>query len=211
MNTKWTTGLLVATGIVWIWTSNAFSHCDTAGGPVISEARTALESDDPTPILKWIKANHEPEVRAAFEKAMAVRTKGPRAQELADAYFIETLVRLHRTGEGAPYTGIKDEPVEPIIALADKALADGSPDDLIKKMTGHMAQAVREKFQRVAEAQKHKDESVEAGREFVEAYVIYTHYVEGIHAVIMSAGEHPHAAPVGIPSSPAAGHAGHVK
>jgi hypothetical protein len=38
-----------------------------------------------------------------------------------------------------------------------------------------------------------KDESVEAGREYVEAHVIYMHYVEGIHDAILSAGGHHHA------------------
>ncbi|MDD4342731.1 MAG: DUF6448 family protein, partial [Kiritimatiellae bacterium] len=93
-------------------------------------------------------------------------------------------------GEGAPYTGIKDEPVEPIVAMADKALADGSADEMIKTISGHMAAAIREKFTKVVEAKKNKDKSVEAGREFVEAYVVYMHYVEGIHTAIMSAGAH---------------------
>ena len=92
-----------------------------------------------------------------------------------------------------PYTGIKDEPVEPIVALADKALADGSVDDMIKKINGHMAGAIKEKFNKALEAGKNKDKSVEAGREFVEAYVTYMHYVEGIHTAILSAGGHHHA------------------
>ena len=55
----------------------------------------------------------------------------------------------------------------------------------------------------VVEAKKKKDKSVEAGREFVEAYVIYMHYVEGIHAAIMSAGAHHAEAGAGrFPASP---------
>ena len=99
---------------------------------------------------------------------------------------------MHRAGEGAPYTGLKDEPVEPVIAMADKALADGSAAEMIKKLSDHMAAAVQEKFKRVLEAKKTKDASVEAGREFVEAYVTYTHYVEALHAAIVSAGGHEH-------------------
>lgn len=171
---------------------SAYAHCDTTGGPIIPEARAALEKGDVTPILKWIKADNEAEIKAAFAKAVVVRTNGPEAQELADQYFLETLVRLHRAGEGAPYTGIKDAPVEPIVALADQALADGSAEEMIAKMSGHMAAAVKAKFDRAMETAKSKDASVEAGREFVEAYVTYMHYVEGIHAAIMSAGEHHH-------------------
>lgn len=171
----------------------ARAHCDTTAGPVIPEAKAALAVGDVTPILKWIRPDNEAEVKAAFAKAVAVRTNGLAAQELADQYFLETLVRLHRAGEGAPYTGIKDEAVEPIVALADQALANGSADEMIEKITGHVANAIREKFERALEAKKHQNESVAAGREFVEAYVAYMHFVEGIHTAVMSAGGHAHA------------------
>jgi hypothetical protein len=182
--------LAVGISVLLVW--NVFAHCDTTSSPVIPEAKAALEKGDITPILKWIKKDNEAEIKAVFAKAVAVRTKGPEAKELADQYLLETLVRLHRAGEGAPYTGIKDEPVEPIVATADKALADGSADTMIKKMSSHMAQAIREKFEKALESSKNKDKSIEAGREFVEAYVTYMHYVEGIHTAIVSAGGHHH-------------------
>jgi hypothetical protein len=193
MRTKWAIGTVAASGIVAAGLSvllagSALAHCDTTSGPVIPEAKAALDKGDVTPILKWIKKDNEAEIKAAFTKAVAVRAKGPEAKELADQYFLETLVRLHRAGEGAAYTGIKDEPVEPIVVMSDKALADGSADEMIKKISGHMAAVIKEKFTKVVDAKKNKDKSVEAGREFVEAYVIYVHYVEGIHAAIMSAG-----------------------
>jgi len=195
MRTKWAIRTVAALGILAAGISvflarSAFAHCDTTSGPVIPEAKAALEKGDVTAILKWVKKDNEAEIKAAFMKAVVVRAKGPEAKELADQYFLETLVRLHRAGEGAPYTGIKDEPVEPIVAMADKALADGSADEMIKKMSGHMAAAINEKFTKVVEAKKNKDKNVESGREFVEAYVIYMHYVEGIHTAIMSAGAH---------------------
>ena len=202
-------GAMVVAALFGLLAGNALAHCDTASGPVIPEAKGALESGDITPILKWIKAGDEAEVRAAFEKAVKVRAKGGEAQELADQYFIETLVRIHRAGEGAPYTGIKDEPVEPIVAMADKALADGSAEEMIQKMSGHMAQSVMEKFHRAAETMKHKDDSVEAGREFVDAYVTYMHFVEGIHAAIMSAGGHQHEITNESHAEPASGHEEH--
>lgn len=183
----------VAAGLAVFAPSPALAHCDTMNGPVIPEAKAALEKGDVTPVLKWVKEDKEEEIKAAFAQAVAVRAKGPEAKELADKYFLETLVRLHRAGEGAPYTGIKDESVEPIVAMADKALADGSADEMVKKISAHVANAIQEKFKKAMEAKKNKDKSVEAGREFVEAYVIYVHYVEGIHIAIMSAGGHGHA------------------
>lgn len=185
--------VILAAGI-WIFLAgSALAHCDTTSGPVIPEAKAALEKGDVTPILKWVKKEYEAEIKAAFAKAVAVRAKGPEAKELADQYFLETLVRLHRAGEGAAYTGIKDEPVEPIVAMADTALATGSADEMIKKISANMAEAIKQKFNKALEAKKEKDKSVEAGREFVEAYVTYVHYVEGIHTAIMSAGGHQHA------------------
>ena len=174
---------------------NAQAHCDTTGGPVIPEAKTALKSGDITPILKWVKKDDEAEIRAAFAKAVAVRGKGKEAMELADQYFLETLVRVHRAGEGAPYSGIKDEAVEPIIALSDKALANGSAEEMIGMISNHMAAAIRTKFQHALETKKNRDESVEAGREFVAAYVTYMHYVESVHTAIAASGGHHHAAP----------------
>lgn len=197
MKTSMSSSLIVMTGALasglWLLSAApASAHCDTTGGPVIPEAQAALEKGDVTPVLKWVKRDHEEEIKAAFKKAVAVRAKGPEARELADRFFLETLVRLHRAGEGAPYVGIKDEPAEPVVVLADKALADGSAEDMIKKISAHLAAAIREKFAKALEAQKRKDTSVEAGRAYVEAYVTYMHYVEGLHTAILSAGGHQH-------------------
>lgn len=179
----------------WLATSGtALAHCDTEKGPVIQEARAALEKGDVTPILKWIKKDRETEIKKAFATAQVVRDKGPEAKELADRQFVETLVRLHRAGEGAPYTGIKDEPIDPAIAMADMALEKGKTDELLQKISNDMVSALKKKFERAVETSKHKDDSIEAGRRFVEAYVDYMHYVENVHAAIT--GKQPdHAAP----------------
>lgn len=193
--------LCLIVGSVIFWTATAsrvLAHCDTMNGPVIAEAKAALEKGDVTPVLKWVKKEKESEIKTVFAKVVAVRAKGPEAKELADRYFLETLVRIHRAGEGAPYTGIKDEPVEPIVAMADKALADGSAEDMVGKISAHTVKAIQEKFDKALAARKNKDKSVEAGREYVEAYVAYMHYVEGIHTAIMSVHGHGHdAAPEG--------------
>lgn len=164
------------------WAPSVSAHCDTLGGPVVQDARIALQKGDVTPVLKWVKPENEAEIREAFQEALVVRAKGPEARELADRYFFETLVRIHRAGEGAPYTGLKPaDAVEPIIAMSDKALDSGSVDPLLKVVTEDVAKGIRERYQRVLETKKHANESVEAGRKFVEAYVIYTHYVERLH------------------------------
>ena len=154
------------------------AHCDTLDGPVVMAAKQALEKGDVTPVLKWVKKEQEGEIREAFQKTMAVRTKGPEVKELADMYFFETLVRIHRASEGAPYTGLTKGPAEPIIAAVDKALEKGSVDHVVKHVTTEVAKGIRERFSKTAELRKHSEDSVSTGREYVEAYVELTHYVE---------------------------------
>lgn len=167
------------------------AHCDTLDGPVVQSARAALEKGDVTPVLKWVGAEDEQDIRAAFSKTLAVREKGADARELADLYFFETLVRIHRAGEGAPYTGLKGaEAVDPAVVLADGALESGSVDQLIDVLTGAMADGIRMRFVETLESRKHADDSVGAGWEFVRHYVRFTHYVEGLHGLIQRGAAH---------------------
>jgi hypothetical protein len=172
---------------------SSLAHCDTLEGPVVTDAKKALEKGDVNPVLKWVKKEQEGEIREAFKKTLAVRSKGPEAKELADRYFFETLVRIHRAGEGAPYTGLSKEPPEPIIAAVDKALEKGGVDHVVTHVTEEAAKGIRERFSKAIERKKRAEESVAAGREYVEAYVEFTHYVERIfnHAT-SKAEEHKH-------------------
>lgn len=158
----------------------ALAHCDTLDGPVVKEARAALEARDVTPVLKWVKAEKEAEVREAFGHAVAVRALGPEARTLADRFFFETLVRIHREGEGAPYTGLKPAgtEIDPAIAASDKALETGAIDGLVAMITTRAGQGLRERYAHAAEAKAHAGESVEKGRAFVAAYVEFMHYAE---------------------------------
>lgn len=167
------------------------AHCDTLDGPVVATARTALAKGDVTPLLKWVRPDDETEIKTAFNKTLAVRGQGPEAKELADMYFFETLVRIHRAGEGAPYTGLKPgESIDPAVALADKALENGNVDKLVTVLSNAMANGIRERFHTAVERQKHADENVTHGREFVESYVVFTHYVEGLHGLIKAGAAH---------------------
>ena len=171
--------LLLGFGLLASVTASA--HCDTMQGPVVATARLALQTGDVTPVLKWVKKEHEAEIRTAFARTLKVRGLGAEASELADHYFFETLVRVHRQGESAPYTGLSSEKPEPAIEAADKALASGSTDELVKLITEDVAAGIRERFARVRETTMHADKSVEDGREYVEAYVLFTHFVERLH------------------------------
>jgi hypothetical protein len=175
---------LLLPGIAW-------SHCDALDGPLITEARAALEANDVTPLLKWVRAEDEAEIREAFVRAIAVRKLGDDAKKVADTYFFETLVRVHRAGEGAPYSGLKPAGmIDPAFVKADRMLEGGSVDELAEAISAHAAEGLRERYARAAEARKHANDSVEAGRKYVAAYVEYIHYVEGISNLIHGAAHH---------------------
>ena len=167
------------------------AHCDTMAGPVIQDAKMALEKGDITPVLKWVKKDQEKRVREAFNRARAA--KNPAVKEKAERHFFETLVRIHRAGEGAPFTGLKPgEAIEPIVAAADQSLESGSVDAVIKQVTDEVAAGIHKRFEKVLKKKKHVDESVGAGREYVAAYVDYTHYVEGLYQMASGEGGHHH-------------------
>ena len=162
----------------------AYAHCDGMDGPVVKAAQRALASADVNPVLIWVQSKDEGEVRDAFAKTIAVRKLNPDAQELADLYFFETVVRIHRAGEGEPYTGLKPagRDLGPAIPAADKALEDGSVGLLVKLVTDASEAGIRARFQKVL-ATKHFDtKDVRAGREHVEAYVEFVHYAEEVYA-----------------------------
>ena len=176
-------------GLVLCLSSQALAHCDTLDGPVIQDARKAMSIKDVTPVLKWVSPHDEKVVKKSFTEALtAVGTKNADAMQQK---FFEDLVRIHRAGEGAPFTGLKPaEAVEPAVAEADKALISGSSATLVRLMTDTVTSGIMERYERALATYQHKDESVAAGREFVRAYVEYTHYVERLHLDATAKGEH---------------------
>lgn len=160
------------------------AHCDGMDGPVVKAARKALDSGNVALALIWVQEKDANETTQAFNKTLAVRTLGSGARELADRYFFETLVRIHRAGEGAPYTGLKPagRDLGPAIPAADKALDDGDVEPLVRLLSSVVQEGVREHFKRALHAKKAAaPNDVKAGREFVEAYVQFVHYVEALY------------------------------
>ena len=191
---RWFTAALLAVGC-----ATAQAHCDSMDGPVVRDAQAALTARDVTATLKWVRKQDEPAVREAFQRTLAVRGESDAARELADQYFFETLVRLHRAGEGEPYTGLKPAgSAEPAIKEADEALDRGTGKDLAVKLGNEVQAAVRERYNEALERRAVAAKgSVTAGRAYVQAYVEYIHFVERVrHLVQEGAGE-------GEPDAPA--------
>lgn len=161
----------------------ASAHCDGLDGPVVKAAKKALESGKVGAVLIWVQKSDEKAITDAFNKTLAVRKLDPKAKELADIYFFETLVRIHRAGEGAPYTGLKPAGRDLGLAIpaADKAIEDGKLEPLAKLVMQTVEKGLHEQFEQAMAKKKFKPEDTEAGRKFIAAYVTYIHYVERLY------------------------------
>lgn len=184
----------------------ALAHCDGLDGPVVAAARKALSSGDPNAVLVWVQPRDEAEVREAFAEAVAVRKLSAQARNMADRSFFETLVRLHRAGEGASYTGLKPagRDLGPAIPLADKAVATGSDAEIAAFAAKEAEQGVHAKFSELEKKRNFRPDDLAAGRDYVASYVTFVHYVEGLHQASRS-GASGHYSEDGEPA-PAAHH-----
>jgi hypothetical protein len=183
----WKRALAVITSLILgtlaLMPRSALAHCDGLDGPVVTAARQALEKNDLTRVLIWVQEKDEVEIRRAFERTLTVRKLSAQARELADMYFFETLVRVHRAGEGAPYTGLKPagRDLGPAIPEADRALETGDVEPLVGLLVGAAEKGVRRHFAETRAARSYPEGNVEAGRKYIELYVPFIHYVERLH------------------------------
>ncbi len=169
----------------------ARAHCDSLDGPVIEAARQAIAEGDVARVLRWVRAEDETAIRTAFAQTLEVRGLSPTAAELAERYFFETLVRIHRAGEGVAFTGLKPAgAIDPAIAAADQSLETGRADELVRELQQRIAAGLTQRFDRAREARAHADHNVEAGRGYVAAYVEYIHYYEALHASALRPATH---------------------
>lgn len=186
-----TVGLSLA--MTAIAASDARAHCDTMDGPVVAAARRALETGSANHALIWVRSQDEPEILRAFQQALAVRKLGVEARELADRSFFETVVRIHRQGEGEPYTGLKPAGTDQGAAIpaADRALASGSIADLEKLLVEAIRHGLHERFEHAVATKGFAPDDVAAGRAHVAAYVALTHYVEAVHGLGVGTAHSP--------------------
>lgn len=169
-------------------------HCDSLDGPVVTAARTALEAADVDLVLPFVPAHAETEVRAMFDTAITVRDLSEDARDVADRLFFETVVRVHRAGEGAPYTGLKPAGLSegPVIPLAERAIEIGSPEPVVVFLTGVLQDELGHRLEEVNALAVTKDRSVKDARRYVEAmlgFEVYSHHL--LQALQLPAhGEH---------------------
>lgn len=168
-------------------------HCDSMDGPVVKAAIKALDAGNVNLILPYVPREGEQEVIKAFEKVVRVRKGDAVAREVADLYFFETVVRIHRAGEGAPFTGLKPAGLDlgPVIPAAEKAIETGSAGELINLLCDTVREEVKHRFDRVMHLKKHAEGSVDEAREYVGAMLGLQVWS---HSLYECAKAEPHAA-----------------
>jgi hypothetical protein len=168
-------------------------HCDSMDGPVVTAAKRALEAKDVSIALAFVPKDGEDEVTRAFEAALRIRDQGAPVREVADLHFFETVVRVHRAGEGAPYTGLKPAGLDhgPVIPIAERAIESGSPERLIELLTARVEEEVRRRFDPVMELKARANGDLDANRAYVAAMLdlqVWSHRL--YQATRASAHEH---------------------
>jgi hypothetical protein len=174
-----------------------WAHCDGLDGPVVKAAQKALATGNVNFALIWVQPGDEDELENTFRQTLAVRTLSPEAKDVADRHFYETLVRLHRSGEGAPYMGLQPSgrDLGPAIPAADMAIESGDLGPVQKLLTEEMRKGLNAHFTELRSKRSYDVDDVVKGRDYVKAYVEFIHYVERIHeaASTPSEGHYPEA------------------
>lgn len=162
-------------------TNVTFAHCDTMDGPLIADAKKAILENNVSYALKWVSAENEKEIKEVFDLMMKVRGLSPDAKELSEKYFFETLVRIHRAGEGVPFTGVKPSgtPIDEKVLAADRAIASGNLSALNGLMPAEKLPELSVRFDKVMSLKNFDVNQVEAGRKYVESYVMFFKFAEG--------------------------------
>ena len=172
----------------------ASAHCDTADGPAVADGRRALDTGKVNIALKWVQPAGEAELRGIFERAARVRAAGGEAAALAEQWFLENLVRIHRAGEGAGYDGIKPAgtAVAPQVRAADEALERGSIEPLRGLIEAERWPELEKRFDKAIALKRFDDDDLPAARSYMDAYVAFFKYAEG-HDHDHAHGHHGHA------------------
>lgn len=175
----------VAAFLLMLITSPSYAHCDSYDGPVIKDALKALDKNNVELVLKWIEQKQEKEVISLFNTTYRLKKENSEVYTIVEKHFLETLVRLHRETEGAPFTGLKPKgSMTPLVEMADRSIEENTIKEVTQTVTEHLAHVLKERYAEVMRLHKTKDNSVAEGRAYVHAYVEYTHTLEALEHVL---------------------------
>jgi hypothetical protein len=189
---------MMAAGLLF-GAQRAQAHCDAVDGPVAKAVQKALEDGNVNPVLAYAPATAEVEIKTAFEKSRNVRGLGVDARALADQAFMETVIRLHRAGEGAAYTGLKPAGGDygPVIPAAEHAVVSGDLAKLKSVLVEEIDHALSERLAHVRELQKGPLDpktaaEVPQARERVSAELGFITFAEALRQAVHGKGAEGH-------------------
>lgn len=167
-------------------------HCDTLDGPVVEAAKKALETGNVNFILPVAPKKAEEELRKAFAETLRVRKQSAEARRLADRWFFENAVRLHREGEGAFYTGLKPAGLDwgPVIPKADTAIQKQDPDEVIRFLSKAVEDHVRKRFEHAMELRNYDPNDVDKARKYTSAMLGFELYSHHLYTAMTEASGH---------------------
>ena len=168
-------------------------HCDSLDGPVVQAARRALDADNVTLVLPYVPKTAEKEIIDAFDKVVQARRTNAICREVVDRYFFETVVRLHRAGEGAPFTGLKPAGLDvgPIIPIAEKAIESGNAAALEEALVTVVREQVADRFHHLSHLRAGAHGSVDGARSYVQAMLGLQVWAHGLYQATRATGHAP--------------------
>ena len=174
-------GIVAAVGIMVMSPLTASAHCDTMEGPTVADGFKAMDTNNINYVLKWVQPKYEKEITEKFNLSMKVKDLSTNAKVLAEQYFFSELVRVHRAGENAPFDGLKPygTPIDEKVKAADKSIEVGNLSPLEGLLEKEKMPELKERFERVMSLKNFDVNNVEAGREYIEAYVMFFKFAEG--------------------------------
>jgi hypothetical protein len=187
-------GLTAMTLALLLRPSVASAHCDTMDGPAVKDGQLALQTGNVNIALKWVHEDGGAELARIFAQAEAARGCSEAARVVADQWFLENLVRIHRAGEGAPYTGLQPvgAPVDERVRAADEAVASGTLAPLAGMVPEEQVAELEQRFAAVLARKDFTVDDVDAGRSYLDAYVRFFKLAEGHGEEHDHANHHEH-------------------
>jgi hypothetical protein len=165
-------------------------HCDSLDGPVVRAARRALETGHVALVLPYVPKSGEREIIDAFDKVLVTRKTGAIGREVADRYFFETVVRIHRAGEGAPFTGLRPAGLDvgPIIPVAERAIEADNRQALEDALVQVVRAELADRFAALGRLREGAELGVDAARAYVGAMLGLQVWAHGVYKASKARG-----------------------
>lgn len=155
-------------------------HCDSMDGPVVKAAIRALDEKNVNLILPYVPKDNENEVLDVYNKVIKLREQSSDAKYISDKYFFETVVRIHRAGEGAAFTGLKPAGIDHgmVVPVAEKAIEKENAEKLTRLLCNALKSEIEKKFARIMELKRQENGPVDKAREYVSnmlGFIVNSH------------------------------------